>query len=131
MIDYLSIQYSVSFKNDFKNQILCSGPRAHIWSRLADQPMKDVSLYQFWILNRSYDEYLDRLIESDAEEQGIAFSEFRDFGQFLNNLDDFAIAMRMYSLADRPISQGSIFQKSYWENPTFSLLYIWFARPSC
>ena len=60
-------------------------------------------------LHFSYDEYLDRLIESDAEEQGITFAEFRDFGQFLNNLDDFAIAMRMYSLADRPISEGPFF----------------------
>jgi len=59
----------------------------------------------------AYDEYLDRLIESDAEEQGITFAEFRDFGQFLNNLDDFAIAMRMYSLADRPISQDE-FQRA-------------------
>jgi len=60
------------------------------------------------------------LIESDAEEQGITFAEFRDFGQFLNNLDDFAIAMRMYSLADRPISQGSISVNNY--NSTCSLL---------
>jgi len=59
----------------------------------------------------AYDEYLDRLIESDAEEQGITFAEFRDFGQFLNNLDDFAIAMRMYSLADRPISEDE-FQRA-------------------
>jgi len=59
----------------------------------------------------AYDEYLNRLIESDTEEQGITFAEFRDFGQFLNNLDDFAIAMRMYSLADRSISQDE-FQRA-------------------
>ena len=38
--------------------------------------------------------------------KGITFVEFHDFCTFLNNLDDFAIAMRMYSLADRPISES-------------------------
>lgn len=37
---------------------------------------------------------------------GITFEEFRRFYQFLNNLDDFSIAMRMYTLADHPISKG-------------------------
>ena len=37
---------------------------------------------------------------------GITFEEFRRFYQFLNNLDDFSIAMRMYTLADQPISKG-------------------------
>ena len=59
-------------------------------------------------LKFSYDDYLNRLIENEAEEKGITFAEFRDFGQFLNNLDDFAIAMRMYSLAGRSISQGPV-----------------------
>ena len=70
--------------------------------------MKVFEYPNFATLICSYDEYLNRLIESDTEEQGITFAEFRDFGQFLNNLDDFAIAMRMYSLADRSISQGLI-----------------------
>lgn len=39
--------------------------------------------------------------------KGITFDEFHDFCTFLNNLDDFAIAMRMYSLADRPISESN------------------------
>jgi hypothetical protein len=30
---------------------------------------------------------------------------YQDFCQFLNNLDDFQIAMRMYTLADKAISQ--------------------------
>ncbi|KAJ8882959.1 hypothetical protein PR048_014798 [Dryococelus australis] len=53
-----------------------------------------------------YDMYLDRLLDRIKEEKGITFDEFRTFCQFLNNLDDFAIAMRMYTLADRPISKG-------------------------
>lgn len=38
--------------------------------------------------------------------QGITFDEFRSFFQFLNNLEDFAIAMQMYNFAARSIGQG-------------------------
>lgn len=54
--------------------------------------------------------YLARLLNSLKEEEvslpGITFPEFRIFCQFLNNLEDFTIAMRMYTLADHPISEG-------------------------
>ena len=53
-----------------------------------------------------YDMYLDRLLDRVKDEKGISFDEFRVFCQFLNNLEDFTIAMRMYTLADRPISKG-------------------------
>lgn len=52
--------------------------------------------------------YLDRLLDRVKEEQGVTFKEFRDFCQFLNNLEDFSMAMRMYTLADHPISKGKI-----------------------
>lgn len=39
---------------------------------------------------------------------GISFDEFKVFCQFLNNLEDFTIAMRMYTLADHPISKGQL-----------------------
>ncbi|CAB1327169.1 unnamed protein product [Coregonus sp. 'balchen'] len=39
-------------------------------------------------------------------QQGITFDEFRSFFQFLNNLEDFAIAMQMYNFASRSIGQG-------------------------
>ena len=50
--------------------------------------------------------YLERLLDRLPEEKGITFGEFKSFCQFLNTLDDFAIAMKMYTLADQPISQG-------------------------
>lgn len=53
-----------------------------------------------------YDSYLDRLLDREAKEKGVSFEEFRQFCQFLNNLEDFSIAMRMYTLADRSISKG-------------------------
>lgn len=36
----------------------------------------------------------------------MTFEEFRSFFQFLNNLEDFAIALQMYNFASRPIGQG-------------------------
>lgn len=53
-----------------------------------------------------YDMYLDRLLDRVKDEKGVSFKEFRDFCQFLNSLDDFSIAMRMYTLADQSISKG-------------------------
>ncbi|XP_029369179.1 calcium uptake protein 3, mitochondrial [Echeneis naucrates] len=50
-------------------------------------------------------EYLDNLRHSMPEEKGITFEEFRSFFQFLNNLEDFAIAMQMYNFANRSIGQ--------------------------
>lgn len=52
-----------------------------------------------------YDMYLDRLLDRVKDEAGITFEEFKTFCQFLNNLEDFSIAMRMYTLADHPISK--------------------------
>ncbi|XP_046972062.1 calcium uptake protein 3, mitochondrial isoform X2 [Vanessa cardui] len=52
-----------------------------------------------------YDMYLDRLLDRVTDERGITFEEFKTFCQFLNNLEDFTIAMRMYTLADHPISK--------------------------
>ncbi|RZF39921.1 hypothetical protein LSTR_LSTR002324 [Laodelphax striatellus] len=53
----------------------------------------------------AYDMYLDRLLDREEADKGISFEEFRVFCQFLNNLEDFTIAMRMYTLADHPISK--------------------------
>ncbi|XP_055853177.1 calcium uptake protein 3, mitochondrial isoform X5 [Episyrphus balteatus] len=52
-----------------------------------------------------YDMFLERLLDRVKDEKGIMFHEFKDFCRFLNNLDDFTIAMRMYTLADRSISK--------------------------
>ncbi|XP_060516069.1 calcium uptake protein 3, mitochondrial isoform X2 [Cylas formicarius] len=52
-----------------------------------------------------YDMYLDRLLDRIKDSKGITFEEFHVFCQFLNNLEDFTIAMRMYTLADHPISK--------------------------
>lgn len=56
-----------------------------------------------------YDMFLERLLDRVKNEKGISFVEFRDFCRFLNNLEDFSIAMRMYTLADRAISKGEFF----------------------
>lgn len=51
-----------------------------------------------------YEAYLDRLSQRLQRRQGVTFEEFKAFCQFLNNLEDFGIAMRMYTLADRSIA---------------------------
>ncbi|XP_023807648.1 calcium uptake protein 3, mitochondrial isoform X8 [Oryzias latipes] len=49
----------------------------------------------------------------DEKKQGITFDEFRSFFQFLNNLEDFAIAMQMYNFASRSIGQDEFGRAVY------------------
>ncbi|KAM5264693.1 calcium uptake protein 3, mitochondrial isoform 8-T8 [Ctenodactylus gundi] len=44
---------------------------------------------------------------------GITFDEFRSFFQFLNNLEDFAIALNMYNFASRSIGQDEFKRAVY------------------
>ncbi|XP_078802029.1 calcium uptake protein 3, mitochondrial isoform X12 [Oryzias latipes] len=65
---------------------------------------------------RSYWDVLRRsasqVLFSDLSE-GITFDEFRSFFQFLNNLEDFAIAMQMYNFASRSIGQDEFGRAVY------------------
>ncbi|XP_078600875.1 calcium uptake protein 3, mitochondrial-like isoform X4 [Branchiostoma floridae x Branchiostoma japonicum] len=42
----------------------------------------------------------------EKKQRGITFDQFKPFFQFLNNLDDFAIAMQMYTFANQPVEQA-------------------------
>ncbi|XP_030621430.1 calcium uptake protein 3, mitochondrial [Chanos chanos] len=57
--------------------------------------------------------YLDNVRHSIPDEKGITFDEFRSFFQFLNNLEDFAIAMQMYNFANRSIGQDEFARAVY------------------
>ncbi|XP_053797217.1 calcium uptake protein 3, mitochondrial isoform X5 [Vidua macroura] len=57
--------------------------------------------------------YLENLRGSIPEEKGITFEEFRSFFQFLNNLEDFTIAMQMYNFASRSIGQDEFKRAVY------------------
>ncbi|XP_059377377.1 calcium uptake protein 3, mitochondrial-like isoform X2 [Carassius carassius] len=57
--------------------------------------------------------YLENVRQSIPDEKGIMFEEFRSFFQFLNNLEDFAIAMQMYNFANRPIGQDEFARAVY------------------
>ena len=37
--------------------------------------------------------------------QGISFQQYSDFCQLLNSLEDFSIAMTMYTIAGHPVSE--------------------------
>ncbi|XP_074882780.1 calcium uptake protein 3, mitochondrial isoform X6 [Buteo buteo] len=57
--------------------------------------------------------YLENMRCRIPEEKGITFDEFRSFFQFLNNLEDFAIAMQMYNFASRSIGQDEFKRAVY------------------
>ncbi|RXM35040.1 Calcium uptake protein 3, mitochondrial [Acipenser ruthenus] len=102
--------------------------------------------------------YLDSVRQRISEEKGLTFDEFRSFFQFLNNLEDFAIAMQMYNFANRSIGQEAfrapafrhgadkngfslgfgknlrqVFgdEKKYWFLPVFSSLGDGCSFPTC
>ncbi|XP_018420617.1 PREDICTED: calcium uptake protein 3, mitochondrial [Nanorana parkeri] len=57
--------------------------------------------------------YLESVRVRIPEEKGITFDDFRSFFQFLNNLEDFAIAMQMYNFASRSIGQDEFKRAVY------------------
>ncbi|XP_059919568.1 calcium uptake protein 3, mitochondrial isoform X2 [Gadus macrocephalus] len=57
--------------------------------------------------------YLDNVRNRIPDEKGITFEEFRSFFQFLNNLEDFTIAMQMYNFANRSIGQDEFTRAVY------------------
>ncbi|XP_023251766.1 calcium uptake protein 3, mitochondrial-like isoform X2 [Seriola lalandi dorsalis] len=57
--------------------------------------------------------YLENVRYSMPDEKGITFEEFRSFFQFLNNLEDFTIAMQMYNFANRSIGQEEFTRAVY------------------
>ncbi|XP_024139212.1 calcium uptake protein 3, mitochondrial isoform X2 [Oryzias melastigma] len=57
--------------------------------------------------------YLENVRHSIPDEKGITFEEFRSFFQFLNNLEDFTIAMKMYNFANRSVGQEEFTRAVY------------------
>ncbi|CAH8515980.1 unnamed protein product [Schistosoma turkestanicum] len=51
-----------------------------------------------------YDSFISRLENSALSNITISFAEFQKFFTFLNCLDDFALAVKMYTIAGKPIS---------------------------
>uniref|UniRef100_A0A915MBV9 EF-hand domain-containing protein n=1 Tax=Meloidogyne javanica TaxID=6303 RepID=A0A915MBV9_MELJA len=51
--------------------------------------------------------YIRRVYErSEYDEEGISLQQFETFSMFLNNLEDFSKAVRLYAIADIPVSQN-------------------------
>ncbi|XP_035856675.1 calcium uptake protein 3, mitochondrial isoform X10 [Sander lucioperca] len=61
----------------------------------------------------AYLENVRQCIPDEKKQEGITFDEFRSFFQFLNNLEDFAIAMQMYNFASRSIGQDEFARAVY------------------
>ncbi|CAH8569357.1 unnamed protein product [Schistosoma curassoni] len=51
-----------------------------------------------------YDAFINRLEKAVPSNIAISFNEFQKFFMFLNCLDDFALAVKMYTIAGQPIS---------------------------
>ena len=84
-------------------------------------------LLRYTFLNsEDYDNILERLQERIQEEKGITFEEFKDLSMFLNNMYDFQIAVRMYTLADKHKSQvnHSLAQKQKYFLPNIFTKYF-------
>ena len=56
--------------------------------------------------------------------QGITFEQFKRFSDFLNNLEEFSIAMRFHQLSNKPISQGKFYFNLQIENDLFSFVQL-------
>ncbi|XP_050085624.1 calcium uptake protein 3, mitochondrial isoform X1 [Anopheles aquasalis] len=96
-----------NFMKNLQTEVLelefCEFSKGH--ERISEVDFAKILLRYTYLDTDEYDNYLDRLLDREAKEKGVSFDEFRQFCQFLNNLDDFSIAMRMYTLADQPISK--------------------------
>ncbi|XP_038055114.1 calcium uptake protein 3, mitochondrial-like [Patiria miniata] len=51
-------------------------------------------------------EFIHTVRKRMPEEKGINFVNFKDFFQFLNNLDDFEIVLKMFTFADQPMNEA-------------------------
>eukprot|EP00794_Sanderia_malayensis_P006954 gene6954-7735_t len=51
--------------------------------------------------------YLDRLQKRVLNPTGVTLDEFKSFNRFLNNIDDFIVAMRMVNMTNQPIGQDA------------------------
>lgn len=72
---------------------------------ISEVDFAQILLRYTYIHSNDYEAYIQRVQERIPDEKGITFEQFKAFCQFLNNLDDFAIAMRMFTFANQPISQ--------------------------
>ncbi|XP_067121661.1 calcium uptake protein 3, mitochondrial isoform X3 [Centruroides vittatus] len=72
---------------------------------ISEVDFAQILLRYTYIHSSDYEAYIQRVQERIPDEKGITFEQFKAFCQFLNNLDDFAIAMRMFTFANQPISQ--------------------------
>ncbi|XP_012697078.1 calcium uptake protein 3, mitochondrial [Clupea harengus] len=57
--------------------------------------------------------YMENVQQNFPDDKGIVFEEFRSFFQFLNNLEDFVLAMQMFNFASRSVGQDEFSRAVY------------------
>ncbi|XP_025087636.1 calcium uptake protein 3, mitochondrial-like isoform X5 [Pomacea canaliculata] len=78
---------------------------SHGMSTISEVSFATILLRYTNLHHSEIEECLERVRQRMPEEKGISFEEFKKFCQFLNNLDDFALTMKMYSYAEKSVSQ--------------------------
>jgi Ca2+-binding EF-hand superfamily protein len=78
---------------------------SHGMPTITEEEFARVLLRYTVLTKQRHEEYLERLRKRIPHVQGITFKDFKDFIQFLNNLDDFNLAMRIYTYTNHPISE--------------------------
>jgi hypothetical protein len=52
------------------------------------------------------DIYISRVKQRVQADEGITFPQFLEFNNFLNDFNEFVIALRMFTYAKQPVTQG-------------------------
>ncbi|XP_049809119.1 calcium uptake protein 3, mitochondrial-like [Schistocerca nitens] len=78
--------------------------------RISEMDFAKILLRYTYLDSAECKAYLDRLLLRIKEEKGIGFDEFWAFCQFLNNIDDFTVAVNMFNVVGRPVAEQEFFR---------------------
>ncbi|VDN02205.1 unnamed protein product [Thelazia callipaeda] len=97
------------FRDNLRNEIaeLEFNEFSHGRSEITPLDFARLILRYSSIRKSEYEKYIERMREkSSVNDQGITFSEYESFSQFLNDLKKFTAAVRLYARAGIPMSQS-------------------------
>lgn len=107
---------------NFQNEILEIefNEFSHGFKTISDLDFAEI-LLRYTDFDRETKKSIIKKVKKTAHQStGITFDQFRKFSEFLNNLEEFNIAMRFHQLSDKPISQAE-FQRAVKISTGFEL----------
>ncbi|CAF3161113.1 unnamed protein product [Rotaria sp. Silwood2] len=82
---------------------------SHSFKTISDLDFAEI-LLRYTDFDRNTKKFiLKRVKRLTDHSDGITFEQFKHFFEFLNNLEEFSIAMRFHQLSNKPISQGEYY----------------------